>query len=123
MSIITVKNSKTYNVHIETGLFKSCGNLIKKACGGEKILIVSDDNVYPIYGKILTDVLEKVGYKVYSFVIEHGEKSKNITNLAEILSFLAKNEFTRTDVLCTLGGGVVGDLGALAAGKNKRPFI
>ncbi|MBE7065608.1 MAG: 3-dehydroquinate synthase [Ruminococcaceae bacterium] len=120
MSIITVKNSKTYNVHIETGLFKCCGDLIKKACGGEKILIVSDDNVYPIYGKVLTDILEKAGYKVCSFVIEHGEKSKNITNLAGILSYLAQNEFTRSDCLCTLGGGVVGDLGALAAGMFNR---
>ncbi|MBQ8164873.1 MAG: 3-dehydroquinate synthase [Clostridia bacterium] len=120
MSVITVKNSKTYNVHIENGIFGKCGDMIKTACGGEKVIIISDDNVYPIYGAELTLALQNSGYTVCHFVIENGEKSKNITNFAKILSFMAQNEFTRSDCLCTLGGGVVGDLGALAAGMFNR---
>lgn len=120
MSTITVKNSKTYSVHIESGISEKCGELIKKACRGEKILIVSDNNVYPIYGEKIAEILEKENYNVCNYVVEPGEKSKNIENLAGILSFLAQHEFTRSDVLCTLGGGVVGDLGALAAGMFNR---
>lgn len=120
MSIVTVKNSKEYSVHVECGILEDCGTLVREACGGQKILIVSDENVYLIYGEKVTEMLETSGYSVCHYVIAPGEKSKNIENLSKILSFLAQNEFTRSDVLCTLGGGVVGDLGALAAGMFNR---
>ncbi len=120
MKTIVVNNSKKYDVIVGYGVLNGCGNRINAACGGEKVFIVSDDNVYPIYGDLLTKELESCGYEVYNFVIAHGEQSKNIENLAKILSLLAQNTFSRTDILCTLGGGVVGDLGALAAGMYNR---
>ncbi len=120
MTVIKVDSSKKYDVMIGAGLLKQCGSIVRQNCGGNIAVIVSDDNVYPLYGEILKGELEKNGYKVETFIIKHGEQSKNTDNLVELLRFLAKNDVSRSDVICTLGGGVVGDFGALAAGMFNR---
>ena len=53
-------------------------------------MIISDDQVYPLYGDALTRNLEK-DYEVSHVVVEHGETSKRFdtvsyTHLLEILS-------------------------------------
>ena len=120
MTTIHVDSSKKYDVIIDGGLLSRCGEIIRDTCGGNIAVIVSDDNVFALYGMDLTSQLEQNGYDVKSFVIEHGEKSKNTENLVELLRFLAQNNVSRSDVICTLGGGVVGDFGALAAGMFNR---
>ncbi len=120
MTTVNVNNSKNYNVIIDGGILKRSGEIIRNACGGNIAVIVSDDNVYPLYGEILKAQLEENGYKTESFIIKHGEQSKNTDNLVELLRFLAQHDVSRSDVICTLGGGVVGDFGALAAGMFNR---
>ena len=120
MKTIKVENSKKYEILIERGLLTRSGALIRKACGGSKAVIVSDDNVYPLHGAMLEKTLAENGYEVSHFVIPHGEPSKNTELLVLLLRFLAQNDFSRSDVVCTLGGGVVGDFGALAAGLFNR---
>ena len=120
MATIRVDSSKKYDVIIEGGLLGRSGEIIRKTCGGNIAVIVSDDNVYPLYGADLTAELERNGYRVESFVIPHGEQSKNTENLVDLLRFLAQHDVSRSDVICTLGGGVVGDFGALAAGMFNR---
>lgn len=120
MKTIRVENSKKYEILIERGLLARSGALIRKACGGVKAVVVSDDNVYPLHGAMLEKTLAENGYEVSRFVIPHGEPSKNTEMLVALLRFLAQHDFSRSDVVCTLGGGVVGDFGALAAGLFNR---
>lgn len=71
-----------------------------------KVLVVSDDGVPNLY--IDTVLLKcKKGYK---FIFKHGEESKNIDTYQKILSFLIENNFTRSDCIIAVGGGVVSDL-------------
>lgn len=85
---------------------------------GQKVCVVTDDNVEPLY---LQDVVRQLEKKqVYSFVIASGEQSKNAQNYLQILSFLAQNQFTRKDSVIALGGGVVGDLAGFAASTYMR---
>ena len=44
-------------------------------------------------------------------IIEAGEQSKNMAVLSSVLEQLAQGGLTRSDVVLTLGGGVVGDFG------------
>ena len=48
------------------------------------------------------------------------EKSKNIKNIIHINDKLSKNNFSRDDLIVSLGGGVVGDLSGFAASIFKR---
>ena len=60
------------------------------------------------------------GYQVITYTFSAGEESKNSDNLFQILNLLAENEFTRTDLLIALGGGVTGDITGFAAAIYLR---
>ena len=122
MTTITVSASNRYQVKIGAGLLSSVGKELKslndeKCC---RVCIVSDDNVFPLYGKTVTDALESVGFSVMSHVIPHGEGSKCLSVYGEILEHLASEHISRSDWLIALGGGVVGDLCGFCAATYLR---
>lgn len=126
MKTINVKASKSYDVKIGAGLLKSLGNelfsVLKKTC---KIAIISDSNVWPLYGETSQCTLEVAGFSVVSFVFPAGENSKNSNTYLNILNFLAENQLTRSDAIVALGGGVTGDIAGFAAATFLRgiPYI
>ena len=110
-----------YDIEIEKGLLDNIGQkiaaLLPKA---QMATIVSDTNVAPLYAERLQHSLEQAGFKTSLITIEAGEQSKNMNILADVLEQLAESGMTRSDVLLTLGGGVVGDLGGFAAASFMR---
>ena len=120
MKTICVETSKSYQVHIGHNLLLQAGEFLKPVCTPCKAAIISDSNVYPLYGKKLEDSLTASGYTVINYVFPAGESSKNGTTYLSILNFLAENEITRSDVLIALGGGVVGDITGFAAATFLR---
>ena len=104
---ITVKSNKKYDVIIARDILKDTGALIQKVIKPCKALVITDDIVDGLYSNKVISSLENSGFKVHKFVFANGEKSKNMDTFAQILSFLAKNQFTRTDCVVALGGGVV----------------
>lgn len=120
MNIVTVNASKPYSVVIGTELYKNSGAYIAELNTTKSAVIVSDSNVWPLYGQAVTDSLLNFGFHVLSYVIPAGEESKNGNNYLNILNFLAENKITRTDVLIALGGGVVGDLTGFVAATYLR---
>jgi 3-dehydroquinate synthase len=89
----------------------------KKPC---KATIISDSNVWPIYGKKATDSLIAAGFEVNNFIFPAGESSKNGQVYLEILNELAALHMTRSDLLIALGGGVVGDMTGFVAATYLR---
>lgn len=120
MKTVQVNASKSYQVRIGSGLLADIGTHLKEITGICKAAIVSDSNVYPLYGQTVTDSLKTAGYEVISFVFPAGEASKNGDTYLRLLNFLAENHLTRTDCLIALGGGVVGDLTGFAAATYLR---
>lgn len=125
MKTIQVQASKTYDVIIGSGLLPSLGHRVKALCQPKKAAIVSDSNVYPLYGDLISDSLRSAGIEVIHFVFPAGEESKNGAVYLELVNFLAENHLTRTDCLIALGGGVVGDMTGFAAATYLRgiPYI
>ncbi len=119
MEIITVNASKKYDIVIEKGVFGKAGALIA-ALGAEKVMVVSDTNVFAIYGIPLLLQLKAQNIDVHSFVFPAGEKSKNVSVLSELWEKLAAGRFTRDSYIVALGGGVVGDLAGFAAATFLR---
>lgn len=120
MKIIHIDASVSYDVLIGEGLLKEAGKRIKNLGKVNHVVIVSDDNVYPIYGDTLVSLLEAEGIKTESFIFPHGEQSKSISVYEELLEFLCKMKMTRSDMLVALGGGVTGDLTGFAAATYQR---
>ena len=120
MNTVTVAASKTYNIHIGSGLLAQIGAEAAKLGNAEKICIVSETNVWPLYGDTVKKNLQHAGFDVTAFVFSAGESQKNTATYLDLLNFLAENQLTRTDLIVALGGGVVGDLAGFAAATYLR---
>lgn len=120
MKKITVKASQSYDVLIGRGLLKEADRHIPDVLKSRRTVIVSDDNVYPLYGVQLKSLLQNAGFEVHEFVFPHGEQSKSHETLLNLYGFLAASNVTRSDSIIALGGGVTGDLAGFAAASFLR---
>ena len=121
MKTIKVSASKNYEVLIGAGLLNNLGqqilSVLQKPC---KIAIISDSNVWPLYGNTATNALKDAGFTIVNFTFPAGESSKNADTYFQILNFLAENQLTRSDAVLALGGGVTGDMTGFAAATFLR---
>ncbi|MBE6982693.1 MAG: 3-dehydroquinate synthase [Ruminococcaceae bacterium] len=125
MKTITVNASRSYPIYVGTELLANIGDYIPQVKSSYTIAIVSDSNVWPIYGNTVCASLKDRGYDFVHYVLPAGEESKNSEQYIRILNFLAENSITRGDLLIALGGGVVGDITGFAAATYLRgvPYI
>ena len=112
--ILPVKTStNNYNIVLQRGAL----NNISEFCDtNKKALVVTDDGVPEIYSKNVAAQFSKCVIKT----ISQGEKSKNFNTYKELLDVLSENEFSRTDCVVAVGGGVVGDLSGFTAATYMR---
>lgn len=120
MKRITVNTSKQYDVLLGSGLIRQLPALLAPVCEGRKIGIITDDTVEGLYANNVAQDLAAAGYQVSTFAFPHGEGSKHIGTLSDILEYFAERHFTRKDVFLSIGGGVVGDITGLAAALYMR---
>lgn len=120
MKTITVSASRTYDIRIGHGLLTTLGEAVRDLGKVEKVFLVSDTQVYPLYGGAAEASLKAAGYSVSSFVFPAGEESKNGETFLKLLNALAQAGLSRSDLLVALGGGVVGDLAGFAAACYLR---
>jgi len=119
-SVISVETSSPYEVYIGSGLLSEAGGMIHDLCAPKKVVVVSDDQVYPLYGAALEESFRQQGTEVARFVFPHGESSKCMAVYEQLLEMLSEEGLTRTDMLAALGGGVTGDLTGFAAATYQR---
>lgn len=120
MKTISVKASKNYPIYVGEDLIANIGSYVSQIKSGCTIAIVSDSNVWPIYGNFVCSSLENNGFGIIHYVLPAGEESKNSDQYIRILNFLAENSITRGDLLIALGGGVVGDMTGFVAATYLR---
>ena len=120
MNIIKVNASQNYDIIIGSNLLHSIGGYFSKILPSTSAVIISDTNVWPLYGETVTKSLSRIGVNVVAFVFQAGESSKNPEVYLKILNFLAENQITRTDAIIALGGGVVGDMAGFVAATYLR---
>ena len=118
-TLIVKTKEKEYPIYLERGLLSRSGELIREKFKGRRIMIVSDDYVYPQWGGKLKEQLSR-DYICESCVIPHGEASKNIQMLPRLYSAFLQAQIDRSDLIIALGGGVVGDLTGFAAATYLR---
>lgn len=111
------KNS--YLIYIENGILDEAAEHIAKVFSGKKIMLISDDNVYALYGENLKSSLS-AQYECYELIIPHGEESKSFHTLPAIYTAMLKAKISRSDLVVALGGGVIGDLAGYAAASYLR---
>lgn len=120
MKTVHVSATREYDVLIGSGLLRTIGSHAAAMKKVRKVCIVSESNVWPLYGEAVKASLEAEGLGTVDFVFPAGEAFKNADTYLKLLSFLAENQLTRTDLIVALGGGVVGDLAGFAAATYLR---
>lgn len=116
---------RSYPIIIKKGLIDEINLEIKKIHKGKKVFILTDKNVAHYYAERVKSCLINDGYEVKLLVLEPGEETKSFNTLPLIYNEFLDFKLTRSDLIITLGGGVIGDLGGFAASTFLRgvPFV
>jgi 3-dehydroquinate synthase len=118
---IDVTASTPYQVEIGRNILPSLGQRLRALCPkARRVVLVTDDSVFPLHGQAALDSLSHAGLEATAYILPHGESSKTAQNLMEVLNFLTTQHLTRSDCLVALGGGVIGDLTGFAAAVYMR---
>jgi len=126
MKVVNVGLTRApYDVVIGNDLLDRCGEFLRAKTGAQKCALVSDTNVYDLYGERVSRSLEKEGFDVLEVVIPAGETSKQMACVSEVCEAMVRGGLDRSSTLVALGGGVVGDLAGFVAAIYYRgiPFM
>jgi 3-dehydroquinate synthase len=111
---------RSYPIHIGSGILETLGGACKTAGLKGKCLIVTDEQVAPLYADQVFQSLGKAGFKPALEVLPAGEPTKSQAQLMNLYSKAAAQGLDRKCFMVALGGGVIGDLTGFAAASWLR---
>lgn len=106
--VVQTEEKRTSEIFIKRGIFSE----IEERAD----FVFTDTNVYALYG----ERLQKKFPSVPVYAMPAGEEHKTEETLFRLLKEMKKAELNRGDTLFCVGGGVVGDIGGLAAALYMR---
>jgi len=109
---IQVATRTPYEVRVGPG---ALGELERALPGDRPCALLSDENVARLHGSRLGTLSRRPG-----LAFPPGEDSKSFSVLERVLDFMVQAGLDRHSTLVAFGGGVVGDLGVLAAALFMR---
>ncbi|MFT5962547.1 MAG: shikimate kinase/3-dehydroquinate synthase [Burkholderiaceae bacterium] len=111
--------TRSYPISIGPGLLDDV-ELLRQHVHGERVAVVTNTVVAPLYLDRLTCSLVAAGKQVTTIVLPDGEEEKTWPNLMKIFDGLLTDKCDRKTTLIALGGGVVGDMTGFAAASYMR---
>ena len=108
-----------YSVLIGTNILHVLDKRIKSLCPKTiKIALIVDKKVPK---KIVRNIKKKLNnYKLLTLPFHASEKSKSLKTVNHILPKLLKENFNRSDLIISIGGGITGDVVGFIASIFKR---
>ena len=119
-SAVVVASGGIYPIFVGHDLLGELGVSLNDAGLSGMVSVISDDNVYKIYGKRVENILKKAGYDVDSYIVPAGERSKSLDVAAKIYDWMTDRRIERGSAVIALGGGMIGDLAGLVAATYLR---
>ena len=125
MQRVTVKTAarpSSYKVIIGAGALSLLGEVAQGALTvhARRIALISNRKVFKLYGAQSAEALRTAGFDVAHWLMNDGERFKNLRTLKRALAFLMSARLERSDAVVALGGGVAGDLAGFAAAVYLR---
>lgn len=118
-TIVNLKD-RSYPIYIGAGLLSQITLFTQKHIVDGTIAIITDHNVYRIYGKQFEQSLQSAKYNVKIYSVPAGEASKSLAVVESLIGKLIQDGLTRQATIFALGGGVVGDLVGFVAATFLR---
>ena len=114
-----VTKTEKYPIIIGSNLTSSVSKIFKlNSIDFDKCLIVIDRGVPK---KFISNIKKSLkNKKIYVLFFNASEKNKNINSVNKILEVLLNKNFSRNDILISLGGGITGDVSGFVASLFKR---
>ncbi|WP_433946438.1 3-dehydroquinate synthase [Paenibacillus sp. SN-8-1] len=113
---------RSYPIYIGSGLLNDLGSYLQKHGITTKstLLIVTDDNIAPLYLEKTLHMLQQSGYRVVTSIVTAGEKAKSLSVFENVMTAAIEGGLDRNSAVLALGGGVVGDLAGFVAASYMR---
>jgi len=112
--------ARAYDILIGPGLLAGAGARLAAQFPGRRFGIVTDTEVEKAQLPKLLAGLDAAGLSHATITVPHGEASKSIARLNEVVEGLLAARLERGDIVLALGGGVIGDLAGFAAAIARR---
>lgn len=111
---------RSYPIRIGQGILDSLGTWCSEVGLRGKCLVISDENVAPLYAERAMGALEGAGFAPALEVLPAGEQTKCREQLFSLYDKMLAHGMDRKSFVVALGGGVVGDLSGYAAASFLR---
>ncbi|HVB96896.1 MAG TPA: 3-dehydroquinate synthase [Chloroflexota bacterium] len=105
---------------IGSGVLDALGARMRAIGLNGRAFLISDDQVYPLYGEKALAALRDAGLVADHFELPAGEASKSLGATYAIYDWLVEQRAERIDAIVALGGGVVGDVAGFVAATFLR---
>ena len=109
-----------YDVRVQAGGLEDVGLLMRSRGLPGPVLIVSDENVAPLYGERVLAALGHAGYSASLFTLPAGECFKTLASVDALWHACLQAQLERRSTILSLGGGVINDLAGFAAATYMR---
>ena len=96
---------------------------LSKLYSDKKMMVIIDKNLSQKFKKYLIDDLKQANFDITFVKVEASKKNKNEKFLFKIINKLIEKNYTKKSVIISCGGGVIGDVCALAASLYLRGLI
>ena len=115
---IKTQNQK-YSIIIGSNLAANLSKILKEnSISFEQCLLIIDKNVPK---KLILKIKKSLHKeKLYVHYLKANEKNKNVSSVNKILDILLDKNFSRTDCVISIGGGITGDISGFASSLFKR---
>ncbi|MHB1357403.1 MAG: 3-dehydroquinate synthase [Anaerolineae bacterium] len=114
-----------YQVLVQPAASDSLGDLLLAHDLSQRILVVSDEQVWPLYGSAILQQVSKKGFVPTTAIVPAGERFKTLDTVRFLYDRCVDAGLDRHSVILALGGGVVTDMAGFVAATFLRgiPYI
>ena len=109
--------SHSYDILIGRNLLSE-SDYIRQFIGSDKVIILSNETIAPLYLNKLKESIDTEKY--FEYIVSDGESEKSLKQFEAISTFMLEKKLDRRTILLALGGGVIGDLGGFVAACYQR---
>ncbi len=115
-SVEVAAHSRTYTVHIGSGLHGQLVLFLKKSLSVDRAFVVADSALDAFAGTLLLSH----GIQTHSSRMEASERNKSLATVERVLRELLAAKHERGHPIISLGGGVITDLAGFVAATYRR---
>ena len=119
-SVQVTLGSRSYPIHVKSGLLKQIASILSDQNHGQKWVIISQYNLMELFGFDLMTELNESGFNCDYITLPVGEASKSLNEFSRVISQMVEFGCDRKTTILALGGGVVGDVSGFVASSFMR---